>query len=295
MSEQLGSGKFAGKDELPVATVVRLGTCVLDDRRPGRRALVTGASSGIGKAYTEKLAVEGWDVTVAARDTARLAALKSALEAAHGVNIKILTADLAKREDQIRLAAEIAGEDSLLLLINNAGVSMVGNLVTLDEQKLYEMLMVNSVAPTMLARAALPGMIERGRGAIINVASAGAFVAAPTSGAYCGSKALINSLTEGLSGELDGTGVQVQALCPGMTMTEMHIRGDFDVSWVPSWMTAEQVVEASFEGLRLGEVVCVPGLQDAALTAEMRAVGNSIVGQTIQSVVAPRYKSASAV
>jgi short-subunit dehydrogenase len=146
----------------------------------------------------------------------------------------------------------------------------------------------------MLTRAALPGMVARGRGAIINVASAGAFVAAPTSGAYCGSKALINSLTEGLSAELTGTGVQVQALCPGMTMTELHIRGDFDVSWVESWMTPEEVVDASFAALRLGEVLCVPGLQDAELTARMRAVGNSIVGQTIESKVAPRYKPVTA-
>jgi short-subunit dehydrogenase len=118
--------KFGGRDELPVATASRPDHCVLDDERPGRRAFVTGASSGIGKAYAEALGAAGWNLTVAARDTTRLEALKSTLGPAHHVEIKVFTVDLTTREGQVRAAAELAGDASIDLLINNAGVSMSG-------------------------------------------------------------------------------------------------------------------------------------------------------------------------
>jgi short-subunit dehydrogenase len=133
-------------------------------------------------------------------------------------------------------------------------------------------------------------MLARDRGAIINVSSAGAFVTPPFSAVYCGSKAVINSFTEALSMELQGTNIQLQALCPGMTDTEMHIRAGFDTRWVASWMTVDQVVDASLAALRMGELVCVPGLRDASLVQEMRRNGAAIVEQTIDSVVADRYQ-----
>jgi short-subunit dehydrogenase len=294
MSEKLGDGKFAGRDApAMIGEAVPPSACVLDDRRPGARALVTGASSGIGRCFAEKLAAQGWNLTVVARDTARLESLKHQLEVAHGVNVRVLTADLTDRAQSRNVEAELASDGSLDLVINNAGVSYVGNLAESDADQMESMLEINSSAVMRLTRAALPPMLARGRGAIINVSSAGAFVCPPTSAVYCASKAFVNSFTEALSGELEGSGVQVQALCPGMTLTELHERGNFDVSWVASWMTPEQVVDASLAGLRLGEVVCVPGLQDPGLVLQMRAAGAGIVEQTINSIVADRYLAPS--
>ena len=291
MVEESNRGKFAGRDEPAVlAPSAAPAICVLDVRRAGGRAVITGASSGIGRVYAEKLADLGWDLTVVSRDTVRLEALKQSLMGGHGVDVEVITADLSKMADITRVAGQIASDASIDLLINNAGVAKVASVATTEPAELEAMILLNSVAPVLLTRAMLPGMMERERGAIINVSSAGAFVCVPDSATYCASKAMLSSFTEAVAGELAGTNVQVQALCPGMTLTELHERGGFDVSWVSSWMTAEQVVDCSFAGLRMGEVVCVPGLQDPGLVTQMRGAGAAVVGQTIESVVAARYR-----
>jgi short-subunit dehydrogenase len=290
MPESLGKGQFAGYDEVPVAPDNITPTlCVLDDRREGQRAAVTGASSGIGKGYAETLAAMGWNLTLIARDVARLEELRDRLSGQHGVDVRVLPADLSRPDEVHRIGREFAADAGLDLVINNAGITLVKPFVAADPGQLDALLQLNSVAPLVLTRYALPPMLERGRGAIINVSSAGAFVSPPNSAAYCASKVIINSFTDALAQELIGTPVQVQALCPGMTDTELHIRADFDVSWVSSWMSVQQVVDASFAGLRMGEVVCVPGLRDAALISRMRAAGASVVEQTVRSVVADRY------
>jgi hypothetical protein len=293
---ELGSGRFAGREEVPVVGEASPpALCVLDDRRPGQRALVTGASSGIGRSFAEHLAAAGWNLTLVARDLARLDALRDRLTAAHGVDIRVLRADLAAAAGIEQVAAEIEADDSLDLVINNAGVAMVSPLVDSDPAALVAMMQLHGTAVVLLTRAALVGMTARRRGAVINVSSAGAFVSAPVSATYCASKTFVNSFTEAVHGEMAGSNVQVQALCPGMTMTEMHVRGGFDVSWVPSWMSADDVVECSLAGLRMGEVTCVPGLRDPGIVGEMRAAGARVVEQTIESVVADRYRTTAAV
>lgn len=296
MTEEMGKGKFAGRDEPAMLAPQQAPIlCVLDHPREGQRAVVTGASSGIGRVYAEKLAALGWSLTVVARDTARLEALRDRLQADHSTEVTVRTADLSDLAQLRQVATALGSDDSIDLLVNNAGVAKVASVSNTDPPELEAMIQLNAVAPVLLARAVLPGMMSRKRGAVINVSSAGAFVCVPESATYCASKAMVSSFTEALAGETVGTNVQIQALCPGMTLTEMHVRGGFDVSWVSSWMTPEQVVECSLAALRMGEVVCVPGLQDPELITQMRAAGAAVVGQTIESVVAERYHQLTAV
>lgn len=229
-------------------------------------ALVTGASSGIGKAYAERLAADGYDLIVVGRREDRLDELATSLP---DVDVRVVAADLST-DNGVDAVAELCASKPLTMLVNNAGVAHYMPIAELSAQQARELVHVKVVAPTMLTRAAVPGMLSRGTGTIINVAGMIAFSGpAPASlmprrAVYAGTLANIVAMSQTLSAELEGTGVTVQVVCPGVVATEFHTVQGMDLSAVPR-MSAQDVVTASLRGLELGEVVAAPGVDDYTL------------------------------
>jgi len=238
-------------------------------------ALVTGASSGIGEAFAKQLAARGYGLVLVARREERLRALAGELRSRHGVAAEAVAADLATDEGVKRIEERIAAMPDLALLINNAGFGAGGCFHETDLSKQLAMIHVHVNATTRLARAALPGMVSRGKGAVINVSSIAGFAILPTGAMYCSTKAWIIAFTRAIAEELRGAGVRAQALCPGYTYTEFHDTpefADFDRAMVPRfmWMKADHVVEASLKALDRDRVVCVPGFVNKAIVTALR-------------------------
>lgn len=233
----------------------------------GSLALVTGASSGIGRAFAERLAADGHDLIVVGRRRDRLDAIA---ESFPDVNVQVIAADLST-DDGIAAVATACTEQPVSVLVNNAGVAHYMPFVELPAAKARELVYVKTLAPTLLIRAALPGMLENGSGTIINVAGmlgfSGPTEAAPPGGqraTYVASLAGTIALSQVLSAELAHTGVTVHAICPGIVATEFHEVQGMDLSAVPR-MSAEDVVTAALSGVALGEVVTAPGVEDGDL------------------------------
>jgi uncharacterized protein len=230
-------------------------------------ALVTGASSGIGKAFAERLAADGYDLVVVGRRLNLLEALATSLP---DVTVQVVAADLSNDSD-VDLVADLAANQPVSILVNNAGVAHYMPLDQLPASKARELTHVKVMAPTMLTRAALPGMIARGTGTIINVAGMLAFAGpAPASAPqarraiYTGTLAYTLAMTQTLHAELEGTGVNVHVVCPGVVATEFHEVQGMDLSAVPR-MSAQDVVTAALAGIELGEIVSAPGVEDYSL------------------------------
>ncbi len=230
---------------------------------PRRVVAITGASSGIGAAFARRLAPD-YDLLLIARRQDRLEKLAAELSHAHNSQIEIFRADLTDEADLAGAAARIAAEERLAILINNAGFGTKGRFweASLDSQESMHRLHV--LATVRLTHAALRNLIAREEGAIINVASVSAFVRSPGTASYSATKAWMTAFTEGLYLELRGirSQVAVQALCPGFTYTEFHDAMRARRERLASrslWMTAEEVVEASLDGLRRHKLFVVPG------------------------------------
>ena len=254
-------------------------------------ALVTGATSGIGKAFAERLAADGYNLLLVGRQQNRM----EEFAAAHPqVDVRSMAIDLSS-VDGVNAVAEVCAREPLSMLVNCAGVSHYMPLAELPADKALELVMVKVLAPTMLSRAVVPGMIVRREGAIINVAGMIAFSGpAPASvmprrAIYAGALAYLVAMSQTLSAELENTGVKVQALCPGVVATEFHERQGIDMSKVPR-MSADDVVTASLRGLEEGEVVTAPGVEDAnLLDAIFRADLAAFGGQS--PALATRYRA----
>jgi short-subunit dehydrogenase len=258
------------------------------------RALVTGASSGLGVAFAERLAADGNDLVLVARRREPMEELAERLRSAGGA-VEVVPADLSDHADIAMLERRIAGDPALAYLVNNAGFGAYGPFVEADPAVLEAQITVHLTATMRLARAALPGMIARKSGAIINVASTFAFtgtIPMPTRQRtnYAATKAFLTTFTELLSHELAGTGVRVQALCPGVVRTEFHSRLGGRPEGVPILEPAD-VVRASLAGLDLGEVVCLPQLPDDAALKGFAAAQRAIWEAARQPKVAARYKA----
>jgi short-subunit dehydrogenase len=256
------------------------------------RALVTGASSGIGEAFVERLARDGWDLVLVARSGPALETLAKELGEAHGVDIEVEVADLTDAAALRRVETLVAGRP-LDLLVNNAGMGTSGAFAGSDVEREEQEIQLNVTALMRLTRAALPGMIERGSGAVINVSSLAGMGPYPYTAVYGASKAFVNSFSEALVEELRGTGVKVQALCPGFTRTRFQERAGVDPSTVPgfAWMEAESVVDASLASLEKGEVISVPGLGYRVLSWVGSAAPRGVFRRVIGAAQASRYRS----
>ena len=226
-------------------------------------ALVTGASSGIGETFARQIADEGYDLTLVARRTDRLEALAAELRAKNGVGADTIAADLTRDEGVERVGRLLAESPRLALLVNNAGFGTRGYFYETDTGPQDDMHRLHVLATERLTRAALPGMVARRRGGIINVASVAGFIQSPSNVSYCATKAWMNSFSEGLYMEMKAlkSPVVVQALCPGYTYSEFHDvmgadRGEIPKSW---WMSSEFVVRESLRGLKEGTLFVIPG------------------------------------
>lgn len=265
-------------------------------------ALVTGASSGIGAEYAVRLARRGHDLVLVARRADRLEALAGRLREEAGVAVEPVVADLAHPSDLARVA-ERASADDVALLVNNAGINGYGPFAEVDAGLLAKVIAVNVTAPTILTRAAVPGMLARGRGAVVNVASLLAFAGdlppgpLPHRAVYGGTKGYVVAFTRTLAAELADTPVRVQVVCPGLTATEFHLgTGEAPVPGEArvhgdGGMLAADVVTASLAALETGEVVCVPGLTDAGAVARLADAELALRGGS-GTTLAPRYRDA---
>ena len=258
-----------------------------------KSAVVTGASSGIGAAFARRLARQGFDLLLVARRADRLRQLSDELVSSHHVRVDVCVADLADAAAVERVADLLTARSDLELLINNAGFGTMGHFADSELQLQMDMLRVHVLAPARLARAALPGMIRRGRGGIVNVSSVGAWLPCAGNVQYAATKSYLNTFSEGLQDELRGTGVRVQALCPGFTYTEFHdleqMRG-FDRAQVAKrlWMSADDVVKYSLRALQRNRVIAIPGLHNRLLARILRT---SWLRPLVQKVA--RYKESS--
>ncbi|TSD94455.1 SDR family oxidoreductase [Skermania sp. ID1734] len=239
-------------------------------------ALVTGPTSGLGAGFAEKLASRGYDLVLVARDEQRLQELSNKLARDYGAESEILPADLASVEGRDAVAERLS--KGVQFLVNNAGFGTSGEFWEADPALLQAQLDVNVTAVMQLTRAALPPMIAAAKGSIINVASVAGLISGRGS-TYSASKAYVVAMTEGLSGGLAGTGVRVQALCPGFVHTEFHERAGIAMESIPKlmWLNVDQVVCTSLEDLDKGKVICVPGLQYKVITSAGRVVPKSAV------------------
>ncbi|MEM9889665.1 MAG: SDR family oxidoreductase [Actinomycetota bacterium] len=254
------------------------------------RALITGASSGIGDAFARLLASLGTDLVVVARNEERLQALATELSEAHGVDVEVLVADLSKRKDVRSTARRLKDDPPIDLLINNAGLGYEGTFTSLDPKRDSVVVDVNMWALHQLTHAAAGTMEERGQGGIINVSSVAGFGPAPGAATYAATKAFVTTLSQALHDELSSSGVTVSCLCPGLTRTEFHQRAEATAAdGAPDafWQTADEVARAGLEGLARRRAVVVPGAHNKAYAGLLQMLPTSVtrrVGNLIASV-----------
>jgi short-subunit dehydrogenase len=259
-------------------------------------ALVTGASSGIGAIYADRLARRGYDLILVARDRARLDDLARRLTAETGRAVDVVTADLGDKADLGRIETLLRTDARITMLVNNAGVAATGALLECDVDKMDDMIMLNVRAPMRLTYAAAPGFVARGGGTIINLASVVGVAPEVLNGVYGGTKAFVLALSLSLHKELAGKNVRVQAVLPGATATDMWAKAGRPVEQLPSEivMRADDMVDAALAGLDQGELVTIPALPDAADWQAYEAARQKLVPNLSHRVPAARYRAAVA-
>ena len=259
-------------------------------------ALVTGASSGIGVSYATALARRGFDLVLVARRADRLRSVADDL-AKLGATATPLVADLGDPQGIARVA-DACRERPLELLVNNAGVAHYMPFATLPPERADEIVLVNTMAVVSLSRAAIGGMVERGHGGIINVASLLAFSGAmrrpglPARAIYAGTKAFMVAFTQVLAAELEATGVKVQVVCPGVVASEFHSAQGIDMSHVPRLMP-DDMVRASLADLDAGVVVSIPTLEDLSAFGEIDKAQGQLLATALRPSLASRYGTES--
>jgi len=254
-------------------------------------ALITGASSGIGAVYADRLARRGYDLILVARNESRLAALSQRLENATGRSVAAITADLNDKADLARIEATLRTNASITLLVNNAGVGATAPLLDSDVEKMDEMIRLNIGALTRLTYAAVPGFVARRGGTIVNIASIVAISPEALNGVYGGSKAFVLAFSQSLQHELAQKGVRIQAVLPGATATEFWEIAGRPVSKLPAAivMSAEVMVDAALAGLDQGETVTIPSLPDKAEWDRFEAARRAMSSRLSSAVPARRY------
>ncbi|NGZ85972.1 SDR family NAD(P)-dependent oxidoreductase [Duganella aceris] len=260
-----------------------------------KTALITGASTGIGAVYAERLAGRGYDLILVARDAAKLSALAARLQASTGRKVDTLRADLSVTADLRAVEQRLATDASISLLVNNAGLGAVKTLVDSTPEELDYMIAVNVTALTRLTRAVAPGLVARGGGAIINIASIVALAPELLNGTYGGSKAFVLALTQSLHHELADKGVQVQAVLPGAIGTPFWDRFGVPIDQLPAAivMTPEDLVDAALAGFDQRELVTLPSLPDVAEFTRMDEARKALGPNLSHTKPAARYLTAA--
>jgi len=232
---------------------------------PKGTALITGASTGIGAVYADRLAKRGYDLILVARNEERLLESAARLEST-GRRIETIVADLTNKEDVQRVAERLSTDPTITALVNNAGLGSARKLLDEKIDDLESMIYLNVTALTRLALAALPAFIARKNGLLINIASVVALAPDLLNGTYSGTKAYVVNFTHALKNELAGTGVTIQAVLPGATATPFWEKSGRPVEALPAQMvmTAEDMVDASLAGLDRHELITIPALPDVA-------------------------------
>ncbi len=241
-------------------------------------ALVTGATAGIGAAFARRLAQDGFDLVLVARDVARLEATAAELRHRFGSDVEVLPADLSDRAQLERVEHRLADDARPIdLLVNNAGFGLNRSFLGSEADQLQAQFDVLVTAVLRLTHAAARSMVARGHGSILNVSSIAGFI---PGGAYGAAKAYVTSLSESLNAELAGKGVRVTALCPGFTRTEIHQRSGADTSGIPDWLwlNADAVVDTALRDLERGRAVSVPDLRYKTIAGLVRFAPRRAIG-----------------
>jgi uncharacterized protein len=256
-------------------------------------AVITGASTGIGAVYADRLAHRGYNLVLTARDVGRMDALAQRLRTETGVRIEVTGADLTRREDVKTIEARLA-EGDVTLLVNNAGLSMTGTVIDVDPVEVERLIALNITAPTLLAGAAGKAFVARGSGSIINLASVLALLPEGFDGVYSGSKAYMLNLSQSLAAQYGAKGLYVQAVLPGATRTEIWERSGKDVNaFPPEWvMEVDDLVDASLAGFDRRETVTIPPLADAELPhwEAIQSARTALSGKLSNRAVGERYR-----
>ncbi|MFK3796034.1 MULTISPECIES: SDR family NAD(P)-dependent oxidoreductase [unclassified Pseudomonas] len=229
-------------------------------------AVVTGASTGIGEIYAERLADRGYDLILVARNRAKLNQTAARISDRTGRAVEVAAADLADPTDLLRIEQILKQDASITLLVNNAGVGATAPLVQADVDEMTRMVALNVTAVMRLTYAVIPGMVARGEGTVVNIASIVALAPDILNGVYGGSKAFVMALTQSLHHELHDKNIRVQAVLPGATSTQFWDAAGLPVSNLPDSivMSAADMVDASLAALDAGEVITLPSLPDIA-------------------------------
>ena len=253
--------------------------------------LITGASSGIGAIYADRLARRGHDLILVARNGDRLRALATRLSDTTGCAVETIVADLIDAADLARVETTLRTDASITMLVNNAGVGSAAPLLVSDVNTMSNMIALNVGALTRLTYAVVPGYVARGTGTIVNIASIVAIAPEVLNGVYGGSKAFVLAFSHSLHHELGAQGIRVQAVLPGATATEFWDVAGPGLANMPAaiLMSAEDMVDASLAGLDQGELVTIPSLPDAADWAVFEAARQALAPNLSRTEPAARY------
>jgi uncharacterized protein len=257
-------------------------------------ALITGASSGLGAVYADRLARRGYDLILVARNRNRLMALANRITAETHQSVEIVDADLNDRVALAVVEAKLKQDASVTLLVNNAGVGTHTPLLESDIDAMTRMIDLNVTALTRLTYAAVPGFIARGTGAVINISSIVAISPETLNGVYGGSKAFVLAFSQSLHHELADKGVQVQAVLPGATATDFWQTGGLPIEHLPEGivMSASDMVDAALTGFDRRELVTIPSLHAGEKWEAYEAARRTMSGDLSNDVPAPRYATA---
>ena len=253
-------------------------------------ALITGASTGIGAVYADRLAKRGYDLILVARSKERLSEVAARLNST-GRTIETIAADLTNKEDVQRVANRLITDPKITALVNNAGLGSARKLLNSDVDDLESMIFLNVTALTRLALAALPGFVARKNGLLINIASVVALSPELLNGTYSGTKAYVVNFTQALKSEVEGTGVIIQVVLPGATATPFWAKAGRPVEDLPSEivMTAEDMVDASLAGLDQHELITIPAVPDIADWERYEAARKALGPNLSRQKPAARY------
>ncbi len=258
-------------------------------------ALITGASSGIGAVYADRLARRGFDLILVARRKTELEALATRLGASTGAHVRTVVADLSTHDGTAGVETLLQEDHSIRLLVNNAGTATIGPLAGADIGRLDRELQLNIVAPTRLAHAVLPGLLARKQGAIINIASVMSQMVQPGNSVYGGTKAYLLHFSQVLEQEVAGSGVRIQAVLPGATRTDIWNGSGVELHQLPEeiLMDVDEMVDAALAGFDHGESVTIPSLPDVADWQRLLAAREALKPNLSRQHAADRYQADS--